>query len=259
MKALHVMLSASLALTSAATLSSSAAAAAAKKAPAAAPAAASVDPPAVAALQRMSAYLRTLDAFEIKSEFSVELVMDDGQKTEVDGTTRYLVHKPDGFLIEVATDKKLRQFFYDGKTLTVSAPKLGVYAGVAAPPTIRQTLDLASEKYGINLPLVDLFRWSDPSQARADKLQSARVVGTATIGGVACDQYAFREGDVDWQIWIAQGDKPAPRKVVITDRVDPARPEFVARLDWNTAPEISKDAFVFTPAKDAMSIKMAAQ
>lgn len=216
-----------------------------------------VEPEAVAALQKMGAYLGTLTNFEVKSETSVELVMDDDQKTEVDAAVRYLVHRPDGFIIDVVGDRKSRQFVYDGKTLTINAPKLGYYTTVPAPPTIRETLAAADEKYGIQFPLRDLFTWSDPAAARADQLKSARFIGSATIGGEQTDHYAFREEAVDWQIWIARGDKPLPRKVVITDRIDPARPEFTARLTWNTTPQVGPASFAFTPANGAKAIRMA--
>jgi len=234
-------------------------AAKAKPAPAATAEADDIEPEAITALQRMSAYLQTLKAFEIKGETSLELVMEDGQKVTVDGTTRYQVQAPDGFLIEIATDKKARQYYYDGKTVTVNAPKLGYYASFPAPATIRATLELAHDKYGIVVPLEDLFRWSDPTRARTGQLQSAMVIGTANIDGVQCDQYAFREGDIDWQIWIQKGDKPVPRKVVIIDRTDEAHPAYIARLDWNTSPQFTKATFAFTPAADAKAIRMAAQ
>ncbi|MGH6964152.1 MAG: DUF2092 domain-containing protein [Phenylobacterium sp.] len=218
-----------------------------------------VDPAAITALTRMSAYLGTLKSFEIKTDTSTQLVMEDGQKLNVDGKNHYLVRRPDGFVIEVVTDNKQRQFIYDGKSLVVNAPKLGYYAKVPAPPTIKETLDAAYEKYGISLPLEDLFRWSDPTLQRANLVQSAMVVGMATVDGVACDQYAFREGDVDWQIWIQRGDKPLPRKVVIVDRLDPSHPESTAKLDWNTSPNFASDAFAFNPAAGAKAIRMAAQ
>ena len=269
MKALHLALSASLAMTLAAAQPSlaaeaakakPAAAAKAKPAPAATAADASdIEPEAVSALQRMSAYLTTLKAIEIKSDTSLELVREDGLKIEIDGTARYLVQAPDSFLIEVATDKKARQFYYDGKTVTVYAPKLGYYSSFPAPATIRETLELAHDKYGIVVPLEDLFRWSDPARARTDQLQSAMVVGTSTIDGVQCDQYAFREGDIDWQIWIQKGDQPVPRKVVIIDRTDEARPAYIARLTWNTSPQFTKATFAFTPPKDAKAIRMASE
>jgi hypothetical protein len=261
MKPLHVALSASLAITLAAAQPTSAAEAAkAKAAPAATAADANVvEPAAVSALQRMSAYLGTLKAFEVKSDTSLELVREDGQKIELDGVSHYSVQTPDSFLIEVATDTKVRQFYYDGKTVTVNAPKLGYYSSFPAPPTIRETLDLAHDRYGIVLPLEDLFRWSDPTRARIGKLQSAMVVGTSSIDGVQCDQYAFREGEIDWQIWIQRGDQPVPRKVVIIDRTDEARPAYVARLTWNTSAQFTKATFAFSPPKDAKAIHMAAQ
>ena len=261
MKSLNIALGAGFALALAtAQPSLGAEAAKAKPAPAAATTTADdVEPAAVSALQRMSAYLGTLKAFEIKGNTSVELVMDDGQKVTVDGTTHYLVQAPDGFLIEIATDNKARQYYYDGKTVTVNAPKLGYYASFPAPSTIRETLELAHDKYGIVVPLEDLFRWSDPARARTGQLQSAMVVGRATIDGAQCDQYAFREGDIDWQIWIQKGDRPVPRKVVIIDRTDEAHPAYIARLDWNTSPQVSKATFAFSPAADAKAIRMAAQ
>jgi hypothetical protein len=272
MKPFHAALGAGLAIALAATqplLAAEAAkakpATAAKAAPkAAAPKAAptdadDIDPAAMTALKRMSAYLGTLTTFEIKTDTSMQLVMEDGQKLNVDGKTHYVVRRPDGFVIDVVTDRKARQFIYDGKSLVVNAPKLGYYAKVAAPPTIRETLDAAYEKYGISLPLEDLFRWSDPTLQRANLVQAAMVVGMATVDGVECDQYAFREGDVDWQIWIQRGDKPLPRKVVITDRLDESHPEYTAKLDWDTSPSLPSNAFAFNPAADAKAIRMAAQ
>jgi hypothetical protein len=231
-----------------------------KKAPAPAPApVADIEPEALQALQRMSAYLGTLSAFEIKSVVTIDLVMEDGQKVEIDGANRYVVRRPNGFVIETSTDRKVRQFIYDGKQLTLYAPKLGYYATVPAPPTIRQTLDAAYDRYGISLPLEDLFRWSEPNaDARSSLLRSAWVVGPATIDGVDTDQYAFREGDIDWQIWIQRGDRPLPRKVVIVDRLDDAHPQFTARLDWNTRPQLAANTFTFQPGNDAKAIRMAA-
>ena len=122
------------------------------------------------------------------------------------------------------------------------------------PPTIRQTLAAASDKYGIDLPLQDLFHWSEPGSKPA--LQSAMAVGDAVVDGVDTQQYAFRQGDYDWQIWIQKGDRPLPRKLVIVDRTDEARPAYSTKLNWNVQPALAADAFTFRPDKDAKAIKM---
>jgi hypothetical protein len=228
--------------------------------PATAPAASTstIEPGAVEALKRMSAYLGTLTSFEIKADAAFDLVLDDGQKVQMLDRAVYKVRRPSGFVIERTSDYKDRRFYYDGKKLTVYSPRSAYYAQVDAPPTIRQTLDAVSERYGIELPLTDLFRWSEPDGGRADQLKEAFYVGPSTIGGVTTDQYAFREADVDWQIWISRGDAPVPRRVTIVDRSNPTQPQYTANLNWTLNPTFAPATFAFQPPKDALPIKLTA-
>lgn len=217
---------------------------------------AAVAPEALQALRRMSAYLAALPAVELTSNTSLDVVTMQGQRVQLDAVVRYKIRRPDGFNIQVASDQMQRTYFYDGKQFTVYAPKLGFYATAAAPPTIRQTLDVLDEKFGIALPLEDLFRWNDPTDNPAENLVSGFKVGTATIDGVETDHFAFRQAKLDWQIWIKQGPQPLPLKVVIVDQVDPANPAYVARLSWNTSPTLGADDFTFHPGSDAKLIRM---
>ena len=215
-----------------------------------------VEPEAVAALKRMSTYLTSLNTIEIVSEGSLDVVTADGQRVQMDGVTKYKVRKP-GFVIDYDSDLKNRRFIYDGKNFTVVAPKLGYYATVPAPATNQEMLELAYETYGVKLPLEDLFRWNDPANVRAESFRSGYKLGTATLGGVATDHYAFREDDIDWEIWIQQGDQPVPKKVVIVDRTDPAHPTFIARLQWKPNAPMTDADFAYTPSNDAKRIDLA--
>ena len=231
---------------------------AAKKPPAAAQQSDDIDPEAVQALKRMSAYLGTLQAFEVRADTTRDLVTVDGVKVQVGGVSNYQVRRPNAFRIDVTTDMRDRQFYYDGKQFTVYAPKLGYYATAAAPATILQTIDVLEKRYGIDLPLDDLFRWNDPASGQVEELSSGFVVGTAMVDGVATDHYAFRgKNQRDWEIWIQQGAQPLPRKLVIVDRSDEARPAYTARLSWNLSPTIAADAFTFRPGPDAKAIRIA--
>jgi len=234
-------------------------AAAQTAAPAKPPAAAvnpEVQPAALQALDTMSAYLRTLQSFEIKADLLTDEVTDDGRKLQINSTATYRVRKPNAFTIELASDRKVRKFYYDGKTITVSAPRAGYYAQASAPPTIRQTLDKLSDEYDIEVPLEDLFHWGEPGDSRA-ALTSGFYVGPARLNGVETDQYAFSTADLDWQIWIQRGPKPAPRKIVITSLFDPAQPQFSAELTWNPTPAFKTADFTFTPPPNAKTITFA--
>jgi hypothetical protein len=212
---------------------------------------------AVDALKDMSNYLMSAKTLEVDTVGSLDVVTNDGQRIQLDGTTNYKIRRP-GFVIDYSSDIKSRRFIYDGKTFTVYSPKLGYYATVPAPATNREVLDTIYNKFGISLPLEDLFRWGDGSNDdRLKALRSAYEVGTATIDGVETDHYAFREADVDWEVWIQQGDQPLPRKLVIVDRTDPSRPTFISRLSWKVNPAFADSDFTFVPDANAKRIQMA--
>jgi len=216
-----------------------------------------VDPAAISALRAMSAYLTSAKTLQIDSQGSLDVVTNDGQRIQLDGTTVYKIRRP-GFVIDYDSDMKTRRFIYDGKNFTIYSPKLGYYATVAAPPTNSEALNLIYQKFGIALPLEDLFRWEDGTSAdRLQAIKSASRIGTATIDGVETDHYAYREADVDWEVWIQQGDQPLPRKLVIVDRSDPSRPTFIARLKWTVNPTFSDSDFAFVPNGEAKRIELA--
>jgi hypothetical protein len=215
-----------------------------------------VDQNAVDALKKMSKYLMTLNTLQISSAASIDMVTSEGQRIQFDGTTEYKVKRP-GFVIRFVSDAKSRDFYYDGKQFTLSAPSLGYYATVAAPATNREVLDTIYEKYGIRLPLEDLFRWNDVGNDRAKSFKSAMVLGPATIDGVKTTHYAFREPEVDWEVWIQDGDQPLPKKLSIVDRTDPAHPTFTTRLSWTVNPTLNDSDFTFTPGADAKKIQLA--
>ena len=65
---------------------------------------------------------------------------------------------------------------------------------------------------------------------------------------------------MDLQIWIADGDRPLPLRIVLTYVDEPGQPQFRAQfLDWKTEPPGATDAFRFTPPPAARKIAFAVQ
>jgi hypothetical protein len=226
------------------------------QAPAAATAALDVEPDAVAALEKMGAYLRALTAFQVRAATTREDVLTDGEKVQFSSVTDVLVQKPDRFRAEVDGDRHTRLYLYDGKTFTLFARRAGYYATVPAPPTIGELEDRLADKYGIEVPLADLFRWGGP-KASTKEITVASDIGPGVVEGVTCEHYAFRQPGVDWQIWIQNGSYPLPRKLVITTMTDEARPQFSSVYTWNLAPSFNDAAFTFDPPDDAKRIGFA--
>jgi hypothetical protein len=207
-----------------------------------------VDTNAVNALRRMGTYLRALKQFEIDASATRDEVTANKEKVQVAGTVQYLVRVPNMLRADIRTDRKQRQIFYDGKSLTVFAPRMHFYATVPAPPTIRETLDSASQRLGIEFPLVDLFLWGTPDDG-VKELTSARYIGPAYVDGILTDQYAFREKGADWQLWIQSGNTPVPKRLVITTTSNPALPQYAATLKWTLTSTFNDSEFSFVPPR----------
>ncbi|MGL4543306.1 MAG: DUF2092 domain-containing protein [Polymorphobacter sp.] len=221
------------------------------KATTAAPAVPAVDPVATAGLDRMAAYLRTLKEFEVTVYSTTEDVLDSGQKIMTNNQVRYVMQAPNKLHAMVSGDKIKRHYYFDGKTFTVRNNQNDFYAQVPFTGTITQLLSEV-EKYGVDLPLQDLFRWGDP--ATTSKPTEGIVVGDSRVVDWETDHYAFRQEGVDFQVWVEKGDKPLPRKLVINNLEDETQPQYVAVMNWNLSPKIDAAEFTFTPGPDSKRI-----
>jgi hypothetical protein len=213
---------------------------------------------AMAALNKMSVFLRGLKAFQVQSETTQEEVLDDGQKVQFAHRVNLVATRtPDRLIAEVDGDRKKRLFVYDGKSFTLLAQRAGYYATMAAPSEFGGLIDVL-DKHDMDIPLVDLFLWGGP-RADTKEITSATDVGMGVIGGVTCQHYLFRQPGMDWQIWIQKGDFPLPRKLVLSTTTDDARPQHTEVLTWNLAPSYNDGTFSFTPPPDAKKIIFAGQ
>ena len=216
-------------------------------------AASAVDPAAIDAVKKMGAYLRSLKVFQVQGDITHDDVLEDGLIVQSNSKVDMLALKPDRLRVEVASDDKQRLYLYDGKTFTAWGKLTNYYATVPAPPTIPELFQQVQEKFDIELPLIDLFKWGT-NEYDINKIKTAIDAGPTTVEGVTCEQYAFHQEGVDWQVWIQLGDYPLPRRLVITTLTDDARPQHSITLAWNLAPSFNDAAFVFDPPPDAKRI-----
>lgn len=212
-----------------------------------------IDPKAVSALERMSAFLRSQRTMTVSAETTTDEVLDNGQKVQSSGVAVLKVSRPDRLRADVMSDHRNEQIFYDGKTFTIYQPALGYYGSFNAPPTLAQLVYEAEQRYGIDMPLADLFAWGT-AQSPAANLQGAISIGTSVVKGVKCDHYAFHEAEVDWEICIEQGAQPLPRKLVITTTTERTQPQHVAVMSWDLAPRLDQSMFSFNPPATAHRI-----
>lgn len=213
-----------------------------------------MEPAAAAALDRMGAFLRGLDSFEVKADVTTEDVLEGGQKLQFGNQVAYTINRPDKLAADISSGKAHRRYNYDGSTFTVENARDGYYAQVPMTGNIGTLLGQLDEKLGITLPLEDLFRWGDPSSGVA-KPREGFLVGVEKVGGFETNHFAYRQDGVDFQLWLDNSSTPVPRKLVITQLGDAAQPQYVANFTWNLAPGLAADRFTYVPGPNAKKIK----
>ena len=214
---------------------------------------AGVDPKAVAILKRSTDYLAGLKQFSVDTQISIEAVLTSGQKLMFDNAATATVQRPNKAVARRKGDLVNQVFYYDGKTLSLNSPDQKVYATVAAPGTLEEMLDFARGSLDIVAPAGDLL-YKNAFELLTQDVKSGFVVGKGVVDGARCDHLAFRNQDVDWQIWIQEGPNPLPRKYVITSTQVAGAPQFVTVMKWNTAPVVTSGTFAFAPPKGASKI-----
>jgi hypothetical protein len=215
-----------------------------------------VDPAAVQKMKRMFDFLDAQQQFSVDTQSIVEEIGFSRHRVDYDLTANVLVKRPNK-LSAVRTGELMNEhLFYDGKTLTLYRPADKSYASATAPDTIERMVDFARETVGILLPAADLvYRGAYPLMMQDVSL--AAVVGKATIGGVSCDHLLFSRPGVDFQIWIAAGEKPWPCKYVVTETDTPTKLSITTFLSgWNFSPVVQDAKFTFVPPKDARAIPL---
>lgn len=215
---------------------------------------ADIEPKADQMLRKMSDYLAKLKQFRVQTENTLEVVLISGQKVQFDNPVNVTIKRPNKLHADRKGDVYDQEFYYDGKTLTLYSKDINSYATVQAPPTLDETLDFATDALHIEAPGGDLI-YSNAYNILTEDVISGFYVGVSVVSGVKCHHLAFRGNEVDWQIWIEDGDKPLPKKFLITTKWMTGAPQFTLLIKgWNLSPKLTESTFTFVPPKDAQKI-----
>src|SRR3990172_2697515 len=215
---------------------------------------AGIEPKADQILRKMSDYLAKLKQFRVQTENTLEVVLISGQKLQFDNPVDVTIKRPNKLRADRKGDVFNQEFYYDGKTLTLFSPGQNYYATVQAPPTLDETLDFATEALDLYAPGGDLI-YSNAYNILTEDVISGSYIGLSVVSGVKCNHLAFSGNEVDWQIWIEDGDKPLPKKFVITTKWMTGAPQFTLLIkSWNLSPKLTESMFTFVPPKNAQKI-----
>ncbi|MGH6933786.1 MAG: DUF2092 domain-containing protein [Dongiaceae bacterium] len=205
-------------------------------------------------LKAMSDYLTSQKGMSAKLDMELEVITSDIQKIQFSSSGEVIFSRPDKLRLERLGGYSHVELVFDGKMLTLVDKDRNVFGQAEASGTVDQLIDKLRQELGIELPGGDLLL-SNMYDVLSAPILAAKHIGRGIVDGVECEHLAFRNADTDWQIWIEVGDRPVPRKYVITTKTMAAAPQYSLRLhDWSFDPAPGADAFKFTPPEGAKKV-----
>jgi hypothetical protein len=214
-----------------------------------------IDSDAIRLLRRMGKYLRTASEFSFRADITDDVVLSNGQKIQTGGVSRVAVRRPNKLHVSYSGDERQNQVFYDGKFFTILNMATLVYTKTNVPPTIDAAVDKIFDQYDFSVPIADLV-YENPYRILIENVETGFLVGRALINGRHTFHLAFTQKDIDWQIWIEDGPRPLPRKLLITHKNETGSPQYTAILSgWDFQPHLSETFAEFHPPSGSDEIK----
>lgn len=201
----------------------------------------SIDELADQVLRQMGEYLGAVQHFRVHAEATDDDVIDTGQLVVFGHTLDMVVRRPSRLWADVAGDLGHKRLLYDGRTARLMDFTYGTVAETEARATIEATVNDLIDRLGVVVPLAELA-FDDPYATLIENVQTGSYVGIRVVDGIEYHHLAFTQETIDWEVWIENGARLLPRKLVIRYKDEPGNPQFVAILsDWDLA-DASPDA-----------------
>ncbi len=141
-------------------------------------------------LKEVGAYIGSAQQFTFHADVTFDHVLPSRQKLQFSAAEEVVLQRPGRLYVEWNGDLGARQFWYDGKSVTLYDPATPFYASEAAPPKIDSMLDQLVPKLDFAPPLSD-FLYPDPYKSMRGNIQYGFDLGQNDVNGRSCRTLAF--------------------------------------------------------------------
>lgn len=222
---------------------------------AASPLAQAAEGDARAILKSTTDYVGSQQTIELSFDSSIEVITPELEKIQFTNAGGVLLSRPDQLRAHRVGGYADVELVFDGKTVSVLGRHLNGYAQFDGPDSVDALIETLRAGQGVALPGADLLL-SNAYEVLVDGVLEAKHIGRGVIGGVECEHLAFRNRDTDWQLWVEVGDRPIPRRLVITSKTVNNAPQYSFQVtSWKTGVTLAADAFDFTPPAGAEALE----
>ena len=210
-----------------------------------------------AILKSMSDYVGAQDTISFNYDAALEVMTKESQRLALVSSGSVSLDRPGSFHTTRSGGFAETETFFDGQTLTFLGKNKNLYVQVEAPGSFDELIEMMANDHDRSPPAADLLLSNSYDQLMQG-VTDVKDLGSGVIGGVECDFLAFRAEEIDWQIWVAQGDEPYPCRYVVTSKKIDGEPQYSIQIsNWATGNGAESDNFTFENATNATKIEAA--
>jgi hypothetical protein len=206
-------------------------------------------------LKEMSDYVSSQQSIEFTFDSDIEVITTQLEKIQFTNSGDVLLSRPDKLRAHRVGGYAEVTLYFDGKVASIHGKHVNGYAQFDAPGNLDHLFEALRAGHGVALPGSDLFH-SRAYDALVSGVREAKHIGRGVIDGIECEHLAFRNDDTDWQLWVELGQRPIPRKLVITSKTLNNGPQYTLRVkSWKTGVTPARDAFAFSAPPGAERLR----
>jgi hypothetical protein len=213
------------------------------------------DAKAIEVLKQMAAYKTNLNQVAIKGVTFTDARLGAGLMVSNSEDVHVSMSRPGSMLIYTFDGETNKGLYFHNGLLTVFNSANKLYAQATIPNEIDAAMQFALEELDIEAPMMDLLYKDASTQLIGSDETILYLTDKSRVGGRDCHQIAIRGPETDVQLWVEEGDRPLPLKIMITSKWEGGTPRFVANLHWETNPEFEPGLFEFKAPAGATKIE----
>lgn len=230
---------------------------------------AGVPPEVRQALEKVEQALRDLPKYQCRFSFSYRMKMQ-GMENNVESEFDVRVEQPRKWAIEMKSGMFGGSSYSDGRQVAMYLPMNDSYTIDSLPDSWPEDAADAEALSAMSMlgpaGASTILMGHGLADAALDGVVSAELGEVEAIDGVDCQRIDFHQDQLEWQLWIEQGERALPRRVLLTPNLEgqmEGMPEEMREIeltiemtlsDWDLAPEFADADFQFDPPAGAKKV-----
>jgi hypothetical protein len=191
-------------------------------------------------LQKMSDYMGSQKHIRMTISETFDEVITAGPKIQLSNERTIQLKRPDRISVSVSGAGVQRRITCDSESFTVVDLLKNVYATMPMTGSLDSVMDTLAQQYGMAQPVEDLL-YSDINARLLGKIQSGQSLGREAVAGHKCNHLAFKQANLSWEVWIEEGLKPVPWRLVVSYDSSPGRPKYTLLITKLETPILMPD------------------